>query len=308
MNAAVRAAVRAAVYHGAEPWAIRSGYAGLLEGRIDPLTPRDVSNIIQRGGTILGTSRSKEFATDEGRAKAARILKDQGIDSLVIIGGNGSFRGAAALASEYDFKIAGIPGTIDNDIGGTHLTLGFDTAVNVAVDAIDRLRDTAASLDRIFVVEVMGRDCGALAVASAIAGGAEDFLIPEEDFDTEHLKNTVRVAAERGKKSMIIVVAEGDQSGGAHAVANLVRQAVDGDVRETVLGHVQRGGTPTAFDRILGSRMGVKAIAELAAGNSGFMVGFARGGPVETCALECSWQEPLPLDPELMRLREILAL
>jgi 6-phosphofructokinase 1 len=308
MNAAIRAAVRACLARGLEPMGIEHGYAGLLEGRIRPLGSRDVSNIIQQGGTVLGTSRSEEFRTPEGRTRAAGRLDEAGIDGLVVVGGDGSFRGAEALAREHGHKVAGIPGTIDNDIGGTHLTLGFDTAVNTAVDAIDRLRDTAGSHGRGFVVEVMGRDCGALAVGSSIAGGAEDFLVPEEGASTDHLRATVRACAERGKRSLIVVMAEGYPGGSVHDMADLVREELGGPVRVTVLGHIQRGGRPSAFDRILGSRMGVKAVEELADGNSGFLVSFHRGGPVETRPLEESWSRTPELDPELLRLREILSL
>lgn len=307
MNAAVRAVVRAATSHRCETIGVRYGYSGLVQGDFVPLGPRDVAGIIQRGGTILHTARCEAFLTPEGRAEAMEMIRAHGMDALVVVGGDGSFRGAQALAQEFDFPVAGIPGTIDNDIGGTEVTLGYDTAVNIAMDAIDRLRDTAASLDRIFVVEVMGRNCGALAVASAVAGGAEEIMIPEDPLDSERLEGSVRTALRRGKRSMIVVVAEGDESGGAQATARLLKSQLDLDLRVTILGHIQRGGSPTAADRILAGRMGVRAVDELMSGGRTFMV-CQESGRTTVRPISDSWEAREGLDSELLRLCRVLAL
>lgn len=244
MNAAVRAVVRTAAVNGVETLGIRSGYQGLIDRDFMELGPREVSNIIQHGGTILGTSRCEEFFKPEGRALACANLREEGGDALVVIGGNGSFQGAHLLQQELDFPVAGVPGTIDNDVGGTELTIGFDTAINTALDAIDRIRDTAFSHHRLFFVEVMGRHCGAIAVASALAGGAEEVLIPERPDELSRLIESISGALARGKRSLIVVVSEGDELGGANRVGNLISEALGVSMRVTVLGHVQRGEAP----------------------------------------------------------------
>ena len=273
MNAAIRAVVRTAAGIGVEVVGIRRGYAGMIEGEFVPLGPRDVANIIQRGGTILLTARSKEFLTKEGRAKAAENLKKAGIEGLVAIGGDGTFRGALALIAEHRVPVVGVPGTIDNDLYGTDYTIGFDTAVNTALDAIDRIRDTAASHERVFFIEVMGRHAGFIALEVGIAGGAEVIALPEVPVTPEEIAKTITASFKKGKRSSIIVVAEGAYPGGASALFKAVHQLTGFDARVTVLGHIQRGGSPTAKDRVLASRLGSAATRVLVEGTSGVMVG-----------------------------------
>jgi len=306
MNAAVRAVVRTAAVNGVETLGIRSGYQGLIDRDFVDLGPRQVSNIIQRGGTILGTSRCEEFFKPEGRAQACANLREQGGDALVVIGGNGSFQGAHLLHQELGLPVIGVPGTIDNDVGGTEMTIGYDTAINTALDAIDRVRDTAFSHHRLFFVEVMGRHCGAIAVASALAGGAEEVLIPERPDELSRLIDSIRDALDRGKHSLIVVVAEGDELGGANRVGNLISEALGVSMRVTVLGHVQRGGSPTAADRILASRMGAAAVEALLRGESDVMT-CLRGGEIVMAHLAEAWTEPTHVDEELLRLCGILA-
>jgi 6-phosphofructokinase 1 len=278
-NACIRAIVRVASERGIHILGVSHGYAGLLRGEVAPLTRRAVGNIIQRGGTILGTSRCEEFTTPEGRAKAAAILEEHKVEGLVVLGGDGSFRGAAALAKEHDLKIIAIPTTIDNDMPGTDYTLGFDTAVNVALEAIDRIRDTAESHDRIFFVEVMGNVCGAIALEVGVAGGADDVLVPEVDTDIDFLCEHLETGFHHGRRSSIIVVAEGGENGGAFAIAHQVWKRLRCDYRVCVLGHIQRGGAPTARDRVTGSKFGALAVDTLAGGESGVMVGEIEGKP-----------------------------
>lgn len=268
MNAAIRAVVRSACGRGWRVDGVQDGYQGLVDGAFRPLGTRDVSNIIQLGGTILGTSRCARFETPEGRAEAMDNLRNHGVDALVVIGGNGSYQGAVVLHREHGFPVIGLPGTIDNDILGTNFTLGFDTAINTAIGAIDRIRDTANSLDRAFVIEVMGRRSGAIAITSAIAGGAEEVLVPERSGKEDAVLDRIRAAHARGKRSLIIVVAEGDASGRGAPFGERLKRELGISVRVTVLGHIQRGGSPTAFDRVLGSRMGVAAIKGLEAGET----------------------------------------
>lgn len=308
MNAAVRAIVRTAAGLELEPYGIRHGYQGLIDGQIEPMTARSVSGIINRGGTILHTARCKAFMEPEGRAAAAGQLAAHGIEGLVVIGGDGSYRGAMKLHEEHGIRCIGLPGTIDNDIPGTDFTIGFDTALNIAVEAIDRLRDTAASHDRTFFVEVMGRHSGFIAIMSGIAGGAEAVLTPEEPTDIAGLVTTMREARNHGKQSMIVVVAEGDDAGNAFEIAKKVAETSEfTDTRVTVIGHLQRGGSPTAFDRILASRMGIAAVEALVAGETGKMVGI-RGTQMALCPLSDVWEKRSIFDPDLLRVAKALSI
>ncbi|MBN6188384.1 6-phosphofructokinase [Aneurinibacillus sp. BA2021] len=270
MNAAVRAVVRRGISHGMEVYGIYHGYEGLMLGQIEKMNIGSVGDIIQRGGTILHSSRSEAFKTEAGQKKAIDNLRAIGIEGLVVIGGDGSFRGAQKL-SDQGFATIGIPGTIDNDIQGTEMTLGFDTAVNTVIEAIDKIRDTATSHERIFVVEVMGRHRGDIALWAGLSGGAESILIPEIEFDINDVTSRLLEGNKRGKKHSIIIVAEGVCP--ASDIARQIKEEAGLDTRVTVLGHVQRGGSPTAFDRMLGSRLGAKAVDLLREGASGKMVG-----------------------------------
>lgn len=274
MNACVRAVVRASLYYGCKVVGIRNGFQGMIDNKIFSFKYEDVSNIIQRGGTVLGTARSKEFMTQEGRKKAFENLKQHEVDALVVIGGDGSFAGALALQNEFGVKCIGIPGTIDNDLFGTDYTLGFDTALNTVVEVVDKIRDTASSHNRLFIVEVMGRDAGFIALNSGIGVGAEDILIPETDSDMDFLIEKLRYSKIK-RKSSIVIVAEGDEVGGGMKVAEVLKKALpDYDMRVSILGHFQRGGSPSAFDRLLASLSGVEAVKSLLNGKSGFMVGY----------------------------------
>ena len=261
MNAAIRAVVRTGIYHGMEVYGIMRGYSGMIEGEIQKLESRSVANIIQRGGTILKTSRSNEFLTAEGRTKAYSNLKKFGIEGLVIIGGDGSFRGAQIFSNEYDIPCIGLPGTIDKDIAGTDFTIGFDTAVNTAVEAIDKIRDTADAHDRLFIIEVMGRDAGYIALHSGISTGAEHILIPEKKTSVIELIASLKEKQKRKKLVNMIVVAEGEDFGGADELAKHIKKEIpEQDLRVCILGHIQRGGSPSCFDRVIASRMGYHAI------------------------------------------------
>lgn len=261
MNAAIRAVVRTGIYKGMEVYGIMRGYSGMVEGEIQRMESRSVANIIQRGGTILKTSRCNEFLTPEGRAKAYKNLKEFGIEGLVIIGGDGSFRGAQIFSNEYDIPCIGLPGTIDKDIAGTDFTIGFDTAVNTAVEAIDKIRDTADAHDRLFIIEVMGRDAGYIALHSGISTGAEHILIPEKKTSVIDLVASLKEKQTRKKLVNMIVVAEGEDFGGADELAKHIKKEIPGqDLRVCILGHIQRGGAPSCFDRVIASRMGYHAI------------------------------------------------
>lgn len=308
MNAAIRAVVRAAVGQGLEVYGIRHGYQGLIDGDLAPMTARSVSGIINRGGTILHTARCMAFMEPEGRVRAAQTLRAHGIEGLVVIGGDGTYHGAQKLYEEHGVCCIGLPGTIDNDIGGTEYTIGFDTALNVAVEAIDRLRDTAASHDRIFFVEVMGRHSGFIAMMSALAGGAEEVLTPEEPTDVAGLVATLRRARDNGKTSMIIVVAEGDDAGNALQIARAVADTSEfKDTRVSVIGHLQRGGTPTAFDRILAGRMGLRAVEALIAGETGKMVGI-QGQEMVLRPFTDTWENKSRFDPALLQVARTLSI
>lgn len=307
MNAAIRAAVRQADALGHEAWGIHRGYQGLLEGDMAPLPSRACANILQRGGTMLQSARCLEFHEPACRARAAQNLKDAGIEAIVVIGGDGSFRAAEALWREHQVACAGIPGTIDNDLAGTERTLGFDTALNTAVEAIDRIRDTASSHGRIFLVEVMGRSSGMLAVHTALACGAEAVVYPESPEDSyEGLVSQLEASWQRGKRSSIVVVAEGDSAGRAMEVGERLKRDHPLDLRVVVLGHVQRGGSPTALDRIWGSRWGAEAVRRLDRGESGFYLGEVAGALVAQPISRVL--EPQPVPPgDLGRLVATLA-
>lgn len=273
MNAAVRAVVKTCLYYGVEPIGIKDGFDGLINGWMESLKYSDVDNIIQHGGTFLRSARSSEFRTKEGRKKAIDHFNKAGIEGLIVVGGDGSFTGAHVLSQEMDLKIIGLPGTIDNDLYGTEASIGYDTALNTVVQAIDKIRDTATSHNRVFFVEVMGRDSGFIALNSAIASGAESVLIPETLTDIKQLVNQIKTQ-NKGRRSSIIVVAEGDDAGGAIDIIKKVKPYLDGyELRATILGHIQRGGSPSYFDRALATRSGSKAVELLLEGKSNLMVG-----------------------------------
>lgn len=277
MNAAIRAVVRACAYHELSCVGIFRGYQGMIEGDFEPLDARSVKNIINRGGTFLKSARSQDFFTPEGRQKAMDNLKQAGIDALVVIGGDGSFTGASVFNKEHNFPIVGLPGTIDNDINGTDYTIGYDTALNTVVEAIDKIRDTANSHNRLFLIEVMGRNAGDIALNAGIGAGAEEILIPEEDMGHDRLLESLQRSKKSGKTSSIIVVAEGDQIGkNIFGLAKYIEDHMSAyEVRVTVLGHIQRGGAPSCYDRVLASRLGVGAIDALISGQRDVMVGIA---------------------------------
>lgn len=275
MNACIRAVVRTGLQMGYGMYGIKRGYAGMIEGDIEPLQKNSVSNIIQLGGTILQSARSEEFRTAEGRRQAYEQLQKHGIDGLIAIGGDGTFRGAHIFTQEYpDLKVVGIPGTIDNDLAGTDYTIGYDTAINTAMRAIDNIKDTANAHNRVFFIEVMGRDAGFIALRTAIATGAEAVLVPEFETDMEKLIKGLHSNYEQKKRASIVIVAEGDDAGGAFKVADLVKQRLPYfDIRVTVLGHIQRGGSPTCMERVLASRLGLEAVRALHNGKTHVMVG-----------------------------------
>lgn len=306
MNAAVRAVVRAADAAGIETHGVRGGFAGLIEGRLHLLGARDVSGILHLGGTTLGTARSSRFRTTEGRQEALKHLDLAEIEGLVVIGGDGSFRAADALAREGHVRVVGIPATIDNDVSGTDFTVGFDTAVNTALELIDRIRDTAASHHRLFFVEVMGRRSGWLALYAALAGGGTEALVPERPTDIGRLRDRINRSFAMGKKYCLVVVAEGDDAGGAFEVAQRVVEGTDLEYRVTTLGHVQRGGAPTMRDRILAAVLGDAAVAALADGANRVVVGQRRGEVVRT-PLETAWSRTDRTPDELLALMDRLS-
>ncbi len=308
MNACIRAVVRGALYHGLEPYGIYRGYNGMISGDIELMDSYKVSNILQIGGTILKSARSKEFMNKEGRQKAYDNLQKHGIEGLVAIGGNGTFMGAKIFHEEFGMPTVGVPGTIDNDLYGTDATLGFDTAVNTSIEAIDKIRDTAGSHDRIFFVEVMGRDAGYLAIRSGIGGGAEMVLIPEKKQTIEDVIDKIKTGHERAKTSSIIVVAEGEHMGNANSVAYRVKEHLqDMDIRVTTLGHIQRGGSPTAMDRIRGSRMGLAAVEALIAGKTDVMVGILNYKIAYTPFGDTITKKK-PFQQDMLRMVEILSI
>ncbi|OQP56347.1 6-phosphofructokinase [Niastella populi] len=307
MNAAIRAVVRTGNYYGLDVFGIMRGYSGIIENDIVPMHSRSVANIIQRGGTILKTARCKEFFQPEGRKKAYENLKKLGIDGLVIIGGDGSFRGADIFSREFDIPCIGLPGTIDKDIAGTDFTIGFDTAVNTAVEAIDKIRDTADAHDRLFIIEVMGRDAGYIALHSGIATGAEHILIPERKTDIEELVASLQEKERRKKLVNMVVVAEGDEFGGANEVAKVVKERLPfTDTRVCILGHIQRGGSPTCLDRLIASRMGYAAVESLLEGRHNVMVGILNNRMHYTL-LERAVKSKQKISDEWIKIVKILA-
>lgn len=307
MNAAIRAVVRTGIFHGLEVFGIMRGYQGMVEDDIIKMESRSVANIIQRGGTILKTARSKEFFEHEGRKKAYANLQKRGIDGLVIIGGDGSFRGAQKFSSEFEIPCVGLPGTIDKDMAGTDVTIGFDTAVNTAVQAIDKIRDTMDAHDRVFIVEVMGRDAGYIALHSGIATGAENILIPETKTDIEAIIHGLTEKEKRKKLVNLIVVAEGEEFGGGNELAKVIRQRMPAaDVRVTVLGHIQRGGAPTCEDRVVASHMGYYAVESLLLGRKNVMVGVINN-KIHYTPLDKAVKEKHKIGTEWMKIQKILA-
>lgn len=307
MNAAIRAVVRTGIYYGLEVFGIMRGYSGIIENDIIPMHSRSVANIIQRGGTILKTARCKDFFQPEGRKKAYENLRELGIDGLVVIGGDGSFRGADIFSREFDIPCIGLPGTIDKDIAGTDFTIGFDTAVNTAVEAIDKIRDTADAHDRLFIIEVMGRDAGYIALHSGIATGAEHILIPERKTDIDELIGSLQEKERRKKLVNMVVVAEGDEFGGANEVAKAVKERMPtADTRVCILGHIQRGGSPTCLDRLIASRMGYAAVECLLDGRFNVMVGILNNRMHYTL-LEKAVKSKQKISDEWLRIVKILA-
>ncbi len=307
MNAAIRAVVRTAIYYGMDVYGIRRGYQGMIEGDIYHMQTTDVANILQRGGTILKTARSKEFTTAEGMKKAYDQIVKHGIEGLVLIGGDGTFRGAAKFFETYSIPAVGLPGTIDKDLSGTDTTIGFDTAVNTAVQAIDKIRDTAEAHDRIFVIEVMGRDAGYIALHSGIAGGAEDILIPEQKTDINEVLGKIDYDERRQKHVHIIVVSEHDDYGGGQKVFNNIKARFPQlDIRLCILGHVQRGGSPTCADRILASRLGHGAILALREGRTQIMIGMTNGELSYKPFSQTIKCEP-PISPDMLEMIKVLS-
>ncbi len=306
MNAAIRSVVRCAAHKGWTTFGVRNGYQGLIDGLFEPMGTREVGGILQRGGTILGSARCEEFKTVDGRERAIRSLNRRGVDALVVIGGNGTQTGSFNL-SEMGFPVVGISSTIDNDLFGSDITLGVDTALNIALEAIDRLKVTASSHQRAFIVEVMGRNCGYIALMSGLAGGAEAITLPEIDTDIEALAETLRLAYEHGKSHAIIVTAEGANYNAAALTEyfRTNRERLGFSVRSTILGHVQRGGEPTAADRVLGSKFGLGAVEAIDRGEFGVLVGIKQN-QIVTTPLEDIVGKSKPLDEDLLRLFKIL--
>ena len=308
MNAAIRSVVRTCAYHNIQCMGIYRGFEGMIEGDIIEMGPRTVKNIVNKGGTILKSARSAEFITPEGRQKAYEHLKKHEIDALVIIGGDGSFTGGLVFNKEFGFPVMGIPGTIDNDIFGTMFTLGYDTALNTVVEVIDKIRDTANSHNRLFFVEVMGRDAGHIALNAGIGAGAEEILIPEENLGLDRLLESLKKSKASGKSSSIVVVSEGDKIGkNVFELRDYVEENMpEYDVRVSVLGHMQRGGSPSCFDRVLASRLGVKAVESLLEGKTNYMVGLV-ADKIELTPLEQAVKGKSKIDEELLRVSDIMS-
>ena len=308
MHAAIRSVVRTCAYYSKECIGVYRGYQGMIEGDFTTLTARNINNIINKGGTILKSARSDEFRTSDGRKKAFQQLKDNNIDGLVVIGGDGSFTGGVVFNKEYNFPVIGIPGTIDNDIFGTSHTIGYDTALNTAVDAIDKIRDTASSHNRLFFVEVMGRDAGFIALNAGVGAGAEEILIPEENLGLDRLLESLVKSRKSGKSSSIVVVAEGDKSGkNVFELAEYVEENMpEYDVRVSVLGHMQRGGSPSCFDRVLASRLGVKAVEMIIENKTNLMIGL-KNNTVITTDLEEAITGGHEINKELLRVSDIMS-
>ncbi len=309
MNAAIRAVVRAAICSNMEVMGITQGYYGMIHDKMRPMTSKSVSNIIHKGGTILKSARSEEFRTKEGREQAYNNLEKHGIDCLVVIGGDGTFNGARIFGHECNIPIVGVPGTIDNDLFGTDYTIGYDTALNTVVDAVDKIRDTASAHNRIFFVEVMGRDAGFLALRSGIASGAEAILVPEIDMDFKQLYTYLEKGHNKNKSSSIVIVAEGEKiNGGAIMLAEKIKKEYPNfDPRVTILGHIQRGGSPSAFDRVTASRMGVSAIEALNDGQRNVMLGLVNKGIV-LVPFNQALKHKKQLNPGLLELTRVLSI
>jgi len=308
MNAAIRSVVRTGIYFGYEIIGINNGYKGMIEGDFVKMDSASVSNIIQRGGTILKTARCKEFMSEDGRKQAFEQLQKEGIDALVAIGGNGTFTGADKMGKEHQIPIIGVPGTIDNDLFGTDNTIGYDTALNTVINAVDKIRDTASSHNRLFFIEVMGRDAGFIALNTGIACGAEDILIPEEETSVDELIEILDRGFRQNKNSGIIIVAEGDDSGGAIQIANKVNERYDHyETRVTILGHIQRGGSPTCADRVLASRMGYESVKALNNGYKGIMVGIV-DDQVSYTPLSKAIKHHNIMNKDLMEIARVLSL
>ena len=307
MNAAIRAVVRTALYNDIKVTGIYRGYEGMIEGDFKEMVSRSVSSILQKGGTILKSARCPEVRTPEGRKKAYDNVKEAGIDALVAIGGDGTFTGADIFSKEYDIPVMCIPGTIDNDLYGSDYTLGFDTANNTVIDAIDKIKDTAASHNRLFFVEVMGRDSGCIALNAGVAGGAEAILLPEKDTAIDELIDMLETAKDQNKTSMIVIVAEGDKNGGAYHVAQRVNEKFDYfDTKVSILGHLQRGGSPSSFDRVLATRMGYFAVNELLKGNRSATVGIRGSKIISTTLEEALRGKEFKLDEELVTISQVM--
>ncbi len=308
MNAAIRAVVRTATFNDLHVYGIERGYQGMIDGKIRRLETSDVGNIIQRGGTMLKTARSMEFMTPEGRAKAYETLLANDIDACIAIGGNGTFTGASIFSKEHDIPFIGIPGTIDNDLYGTDLTIGFDTAINTAMEAADKIRDTADSHDRLFFIEVMGRHAGFIALHSAIGSGASGVLIPEDNYSIDELIVQLKKSMKRGKQFGLVVVAEGNKNGGAESIAKQVTERLGKiDTKITIIGHLQRGGSPTCLDRVLASRLGYEAVNALLDGKSNIMIGI-KNNEVSNTTFDDAINKTKPVNSELMKMAQILAL
>lgn len=306
MNAAVRASVRTVCHFGFDIYGVRNGYQGLISGDFEKLETTDASDIIQRGGTVLKTARSKEFMTAEGRAKAAAKMKQEDINALITVGGDGTFKGAKILADEHDISVIGVPGTIDNDLVGTDETIGYDTALNTAMEAIDKIRDTADAHERVFLVEVMGRDVGFIALETGIAIGAEMILLPETLEDHKEIGKQLKKAVDKQKRSTLVVVSEGDETGGAISLcADLENDFKDFDMRVCILGHVQRGGNPTARDRVLASRLGAHAVKAIKEGSRNVMVGVINGSVKQT-PIDDTFGKKKKINYNLVELSNIL--
>jgi len=307
MNAAIRAVVRTAAYYDLHVYGIIRGYQGMIDNDIKRLETRDVANIIQRGGTILKTARSMDFMTPQGRLKAYESLRAHRIDACVAIGGDGTYTGANIFSQEYDVPFIGLPGTIDNDIYGTDFTIGYDTAINTAIEAVDRIRDTADSHNRLFFVEVMGRHAGFIALSTGIGGGAGAILVPETETPIEKLCDLLKRGAYNKKLFSIVIVAEGNKNGGAIEIAKKVKEKFNHyDSKVTIIGHLQRGGAPTALDRLLASRLGFKAVEKLVNGTKSFALGLVNNEVVET-SFEDAISKQKPLNRDLLQMADILA-
>ena len=309
MNAAVRSVVRSCVYNNVKITGILFGYQGLIDNKMKPMDARSVNNIINKGGTILKTARCEEFRSENGRKKAYDNIKKNEIDALVVIGGDGTFTGSMIFQKEFSIPIIGIPGTIDNDIYGTQFTIGYDTALNTVVNAIDKIRDTAISHNRLFFVEVMGRDAGHIAINAGIGAGAEEILVPEANMGLERLLDSLKRSEKSGKSSSIVVVAEGDKTGkNVFEIASYIEKNMpEYEVRVSVMGHMQRGGSPSCFDRVLASRMGVYAVEKLLSGESNSMIGIINN-EMTLCPLEKAIKGKSEINKNLIRVSDILSI